>query len=139
MRRSFYPTLLFALLMVLAACSGPKVANRDSTGANIICFGDSITEGLGLSPEEAFPGRLARWVERPVINLGVSGDTTYDALYRVESDVLSKDPYMVIVEFGGNDFIRKMPKQETAVNMEQIVKKIHLTVDLEKLIENIST
>lgn len=73
---------------------------------------------------EAFPALLSRELELPVINAGVDGDTTADALARIERDVLAHNPRIVIVEFGGNDFMKRKPKEETVRNVEQIVETI---------------
>ena len=117
-------TILFILILLLSTACGHKVANQDSTGKNIICFGDSLTEGYGAKPGEDYPSVLSKLLDQPVINAGVSGNTTRQALERLQSDVLSKDPKLVIVQFGGNDFFRKIPRNETRDNLDQIALKI---------------
>jgi len=59
-----------------------------------------------------------------VINAGVDGDETADALKRLESDVLAKDPRMVIVELGVNDFIDGQPLTRAFANLEEITRRI---------------
>ncbi|MBU4480609.1 arylesterase [Patescibacteria group bacterium] len=117
--------LLLALLLAIntGAC-GTKVANIDSTNKNIICFGDSLTAGQGAKPGEDYPAVLAKLLGQPVINAGISGNTTRQALERLETDILNKDPQLVIVQFGANDFFRKIPRNETRDNLDQIVLKI---------------
>ncbi|MCM8771369.1 MAG: GDSL-type esterase/lipase family protein [Candidatus Omnitrophica bacterium] len=100
---------------------GQRIANLDSRGVNIICFGNSITQGQGANPGHDYPALLSQKLDLPVINAGVSGDTTRDALARVQKDVLEKNPRLVIVEFGGNDFLQGLPKEETLSNIERIV------------------
>lgn len=73
----------------------------------IACFGDSLTEGYGLSPDEALPPVLERLLaERgyltECLNFGVSGDTSGDGLRRI-GHVLDSRPDCVILEFGAND------------------------------------
>lgn len=119
--------LIFLLILVsyaLTGCAGKEIANIDSPGANIICFGDSLTSGEGADKGNDYPSLLARAVSVPVINAGAGGDTTQTALNRLEKDVLMKDPLMVIVILGGNDFLQKLPRKETFENLEDIVKKI---------------
>jgi acyl-CoA thioesterase-1 len=120
-------TALTALLLALAAC-GPNlshVRNLDrAAGRNIIAFGDSITEGFGVGREQAWPGVLSGLIGRPVLNAGVSGDTTQSALARLEKDVLDREPGIVIVGLGGNDFLRQVPKEETERNLREIVTRI---------------
>lgn len=96
----------------------------DSKGTNIICFGDSITFGYGANPGEDYPSALAKMVKMPVINAGIDGDTSSEALKRLQSDVLDRDPYLVIVEFGGNDFLRKIPEEVTLNNVREIIERI---------------
>ena len=99
-------------LVVLASCpSRLDVANRDAQGSTIICFGDSLTRGLGAAPGHDYPSLLAEALGRDVINAGVNGDTTRDALQRLTADVLARTPQLVIVQFGGNDFLRKVPRK----------------------------
>ena len=102
-----------------------KVTNLASRGTNIIAFGDSLTAGLGAQPGEDFPSRLSKLIETPVINAGVSGDTTDMALERIDRDVLSHDPRIVIVGLGGNDFLRSVDIATTERNLRSIVRRIH--------------
>jgi len=112
------------LVFVLSSCAKPEIKNIDSQGENIICFGDSITFGYGADPQEDYPTALAKLVKSPVINAGVDGDTTFGALERLKRDVLSKNPRLVIVEFCGNDFLKKIPKNETVDNLSKIIDQI---------------
>ncbi len=120
-----FDLLLIILITVAIGACGPKIANIDSTsGKTIICFGDSLTEGYGAKPGEDYPSVLAKLLNQPVINAGISGNTTRQALERLQIDVLNNDPRLVIVQFGGNDFFRKIPRSETRDNLDQIVLKI---------------
>lgn len=101
-----------------------EISNLDSEGKNIICFGDSITYGEGVSDKYNYPNLLQRRLKIPVINAGKSGDTTFDALKRLKEDVLDKNPLIVIVEFGGNDYLRRIDKEKTLNNIEKVVAKI---------------
>jgi len=103
---------------------GPDIANKDSIGTNIICFGDSLTQGVGAGPGEDYPSLLAEALGIDVINAGVKGNTTEDALRRLEADVLSKDPRLVIIQFGGNDFMRQMSRKKTFANLDNMVRRI---------------
>ncbi len=117
---------LLLILLVWALWPSPysKVKNLDSRGANIIAFGDSLTAGYGASPGEDYPSRLSALIAAPVLNAGVSGDTTEAALARLDTDVLSRDPRIVIVGLGGNDFLRSVPIATTEANLRTIVGKI---------------
>ncbi len=111
-------------LVFLSGCSKTPVVNEGNAGRHVICFGDSITAGNGVAPGKDYPSFLRERTDWPVINAGNSGDTTRDALRRLERDVLSHDPYLVIVEFGANDFFKHMPLNETMRNVENIVCRI---------------
>lgn len=76
---------------------------------NVICFGDSITEGSGSSEGDRWPAVLARLLDEwkpgvfTVHNRGVAGDTTAAGLDRVHRDVEPLLPGVLLVEFGFND------------------------------------
>lgn len=112
------------LVTLLIGCAKNEIKNINSKGKNIICFGDSITFGYGANPGEDYPTALARLISRPVLNMGIDGDTTISALKRLKTDVLDKDPFMVIVEFSGNDFVKKVPKEVTLNNIAEMVDNI---------------
>ena len=116
--------IIIILSIFLAGCFKPEIKNLDAQGANIICFGDSITFGYGANSGEDYPSALGKLVKLPVINAGVDGDTTFAALERLENDVLAKNPKLVIVEFCGNDFLKKIPKESTVKNLTQIIERI---------------
>lgn len=101
-----------------------KVKNLSSTGSAIVAFGDSLTAGYGAQAGEDYPSRLAAIVGTPVVNAGVSGDTTEAALARIDSDVLARNPRIVIVGLGGNDFLRGVPVSVTEANLRTIVTGI---------------
>lgn len=119
-----------ALLLVLVVWSfwpSPysNVANLSSRGSSIIALGDSLTAGYGASSGEDYPSRLSAMIGVPVLNAGVSGDTTEAALARLDADVLSHDPRIVIVGLGGNDFLRGEAVASTEANLRVIIQKIH--------------
>src|SRR4030095_11926570 len=73
------------LISLIAACGGDnfaKIRNIRSDGRTIICFGDSLTEGVGAEPGEDYPAVLSRELGLPIINAGLRGDTAADALGR---------------------------------------------------------
>ncbi len=111
----------------LASCGGDdvkKIRNLGSGGETIICFGDSLTEGVGAGGGEDYPSILSRLLVRPVINAGRRGDTTAQALARLSGEVLARNPRLVIVLLGGNDFLRQVPPEQTRKSLEEIVRRI---------------
>ena len=117
--------LVVAALTVCASCgtSFNDVANLDASGAAVVCFGDSITRGCGASPGEDYPSHLARLLGDIVVNAGRDGDTTASALRRLDAEVLTSNPRLVIVALGGNDVLNKVPLRETVANLDDIVER----------------
>jgi len=116
--------VVIALVWYLWPSPYGRVRNLSSAGVDVIAFGDSLTAGYGASAGQDFPSRLAERTGIPIINAGVSGDTTDSALARIDGDVLSRDPRIVIVGLGGNDFLRSTPLETTEANLRQIVRKL---------------
>ena len=100
------------------------ITNAAPSGSNVIAFGDSLTQGYRLDPGQGWPEQLAAIIGRPILNRGVSGDTTGDALARLERDVLVEDPRIVLVCLGGNDMLRRMPADQQFENLRAIVRRI---------------
>lgn len=118
--------LPFTLAGFLYGCGGESydsIRNLGSAGQTIICFGDSLTEGVGSGPGEDYPSVLSQRLGVQVINAGRRGDTTSVALSRLAADVLEKNPRLVIVMLGGNDFLRQVPLSETKKYLEEIVSR----------------
>ena len=107
----------------LFSSPGHEIKNAVSTGKTIICFGDSLTYGTGAAKGMDYPSQLARLIGRPVINLGIPGDTTSDALARIDT-VLAKEPRMVLLTLGGNDLKNRVPKETAFRNLERIIQMI---------------
>ena len=116
----------FAVLLVasgLAGLSSPTFAGDERL--RIVAFGDSLTAGMGVPLEDAYPARLQRRLDEQsvryrVINAGVSGDTTAGGLRRVEW-VLKSRPAIVILELGANDGLRGLNLEDTKRNLERII------------------
>jgi len=127
LNRAYLVWALGSVLLLLTGCGRDEyndVRNINSAGQAIICFGDSLTEGVGASQGEDYPSVLSRLIAAPVVNAGHRGDTTADALNRLARDVLEKNPRLVILLLGGNDFLRQVPVGDTRKNMETIVQRI---------------
>jgi acyl-CoA thioesterase I len=94
----------------------------------VVALGDSLTAGLGVAADEAFPARLearlrAEGYAYRVVNAGVSGDTTAGGLRRVDW-VLRSSPEVVIVALGANDGLRGQSPPATRANLEEIVTRL---------------
>lgn len=121
-RRQFVQLGLAA--MALSACgNNNKRYGKIAKGATVLALGDSLTAGYGAAAGADYPTQLANKTAWNIINGGVSGDTTAGALSRLP-DLLKKNPRLVIVSIGGNDFLRKVPESETRANISEILKLI---------------
>ena len=94
----------------------------------ILDFGDSVTAGYGLAPEQAFPARLQaalgqQGIEVRVINAGVSGDTTAGGLARLDWALADK-PDLVILALGANDALRGIAPATVRDNLDKMIRKI---------------
>ena len=112
-----------------AADSVPKPAVRsDDRRPVLICFGDSLTAGLGTGPGQSYPDYLQTDLDQlhyhyRVDNEGVSGDTTKDGVERLPG-ILALHPVVVVVEFGGNDGLRGLRVEDTRANLDTIVSTL---------------
>ena len=93
----------------------------------VVFLGDSLTAGLGLPVDQAFPAVVATELAKagtPIraVNAGVSGDTSAGGLRRAEW-VLSQRPAVVVLALGANDGLRGLPLAETERNLRGIVAK----------------
>ena len=100
-----------------------EIKNLGNSGQTVVAFGDSLTAGYGAGKDKAYPAVLGRMINRPVVNLGLSGDTAANAPARLPQ-VLQANPYMVLIEFGGNDFMRSVPFDQTEQAIRQIVDEV---------------
>ena len=115
------------MLLLLTNCQNQlnHITNLNrGAGQNIIVLGDSITAGYGLNTKQAYPYLLSQKLNLPILNRGVSGDKTADGLTRLSADVLSQEPWIVIIALGGNDFLKKVPKIKTEQNLRMIIAQI---------------
>ena len=94
----------------------------------LVCFGDSLTAGAGVDPDQAYPADLQQLLDRDgydykVVNAGVSGNTTKDGLDRLD-EVVALHPQVVVVEFGGNDGLRGLSTTQAQENLDSMVRTL---------------
>ena len=119
--------ILGAAGLLLLAGIGDR-APAASRVPEILAFGDSLTAGLGLPAEAAFPSRLearlkAEGIGWHVVNAGVSGDTTAGGLARLDWALADK-PDIVILELGANDALRGIEPANVRANLDAMIGKI---------------
>jgi acyl-CoA thioesterase-1 len=111
-------------LALLSACGAKKPKTLPvPSGANVLALGDSLTAGVGTSPENAFAPLLAAHTGWQVVNAGISGHTSAQALARLSALLEEHHPALVLVGIGGNDFLQRQPEKATRANIEAIVKQ----------------
>src|SRR5882724_7015935 len=115
------------LVLVYVALLSLGPAQAQSAGV-VVALGDSLTAGLGVAADEAFPARLQARLRHEgyayrVVNAGVTGDTTAGGLRRVDW-VLRVGPEIVIVALGANDGLRGQSPHAMRANLETIVARL---------------
>jgi acyl-CoA thioesterase I len=115
--------------MALAALLWASGASADDATTSqlplVVFLGDSLTAGLGVDEQQAYPALVAERLAtagHPVrsINAGVSGDTSAGGLRRLEW-LLAQHPDVIVVGLGANDGLRGLPLEETEANLRRIV------------------
>ncbi|MBK9159953.1 MAG: arylesterase [Nitrosomonadales bacterium] len=120
--KSTWQRFLLAALALLAVACGEKAGETAlPAGSTVLALGDSLTAGAGVSAEEAWPALLASRTGWDIINGGINGNTSSDALKRLPGLLDQHDPALVLVTLGGNDMLRHLPEEETVANLEQII------------------
>jgi acyl-CoA thioesterase I len=134
--------LLYGALLGVVACSGGagdassgSLPAPDSAAVNspqprrsILVVGTSLTAGLGLEPEQAYPAVLQQKVDSAklpyeVVNAGVSGETSSALLRRI--DWVLQQPFdVILIETGANDGLRGVPVETMRANMRQIIASV---------------
>ena len=141
----FFASLYFLVLLGNVGCKKseelvlveqPKVNASELPKTNqvddrpiILAFGDSLTEGYGLSKSQAYPAQLQQKLDASgfkyrVVNAGISGDTSSGGVTRIDK-ALSDFPKteIMILELGANDMLRDKDLRETKQNLSQIIEK----------------
>ena len=109
-----------------------EILENDSTngseGKTLLFFGDSLTAGMGLDLEDAFPALIqatldSLGMEYTVINSGLSGETTSSGKNRLNW-VLNQNADIFVLELGANDGLRGIPLSETRKNLQFIIDAV---------------
>ena len=120
LRRTFVASLL--ALPLLPACGRGKKAEPLPRGSAVIAFGDSVTHGSGAAAGEDWPSRLAEATGWQIRNAGVPGDTAQAARERLPQVLAGERPALVIIELGGNDFLRRRPQPAVKEDLRHLIR-----------------
>lgn len=99
------------------------IVNYPSAGTDIIAFGDSLVAGTGSTQGRDLVSLLSSGIGQPIINLGHSGDTTQDGLARI-NQLDAYKPKVVLLLLGGNDYLKRVPQEQTFKNLAEIIQNI---------------
>lgn len=117
-----------ALLQALALIFAQPAMAREKL---VLAFGDSLTAGYGLKPNESFPAQLQASLRKSgvavrVHNGGVSGDTTAAGKARMGWVIasLKAKPDLVILELGANDMLRGLKPAQTRANLDAMLAEL---------------
>ena len=122
-RRHFIATVSLAAL--LTACGTDTQLPAIPRGATVLAFGDSVTFGTGAAEGEDWPTLLAAKTGWEIINAGIPGDTAEAGKARIAPLLDEHRPALVIVEIGGNDFIRRRSQAAVKEDLRHILRTVN--------------
>ena len=129
-RAGLLRTGVLAICALLSLMSGPLLLENAAASAPlvILVLGDSLTAGLGVPREAAFPAQLearlrAQGTVVRVVDKGISGDTTAGGLARVDR-ALAEKPDLVVLELGANDALRGIQPAVVRANLDAMITKV---------------
>ena len=132
------------LLVATLSCGGPRnekpganateseeavpAKSKAEAGNVILFFGNSLTAGMGLDPEDAFPAFVQEKLDSlgysyTVVNAGLSGETTASGVNRLQW-VLDQEVAVFVLELGANDGLRGIPLEETRANLQAMIDAV---------------
>jgi acyl-CoA hydrolase len=111
-------------LFSLTACSRAPKMTSVPPGSVVLALGDSVTYGTGAQAGEDWPSQLSQKTGWQIVNAGIPGDTALNAKGRIEALLELHRPALVIVEIGGNDFLRRRSQTEVKEDIRQIIATI---------------
>jgi len=119
--------LILIVFLITLQILNANNTNSKSTTQSILFLGDSLTEGLGVNKEDAFPNLVKELFKKEqnknitIINGGVSGSTSSDGLARLKWYLKTK-PSIVFLALGANDGLRGLNLTQSQINLEEIIE-----------------
>ena len=119
-RRTFLSLGIASLLLV--ACGKSKKLPAIPAGKTVLAFGDSGTFGTGAAPGDDWPTLLARKTGWLIENAGIPGDTAEAGKRRFGALLEQHQPALVIIEIGGNDFLRRRDPKAVKEDLRGMIR-----------------
>ena len=118
--------------------SGQVVDTQKTALKTILFFGNSLTAGYGLEPNEAFPVLIQKRIDSlglpyTSVNAGVSGETSSGGNSRIDW-ILKSQVDVFVLELGANDGLRGIPVKETRRNLQSIIDKVKVKYPEAKMV-----
>lgn len=113
-----------SVAIALAACGKQQRLTVIPPGSRVLAFGDSVTYGTGASPGEDWPTLLAQRTGWQIANAGIPGDTAEAAKTRLPAALGEHAPALVIIELGGNDFLRRRSDKAVKEDLRQMIEMV---------------
>lgn len=114
--------LTCGLLFILAACAERPRIQPLHANSVIVAFGDSLTAGTGVEPNESYPTVLEQILHHKVINAGVPGEVSAAGLARLPGLMNECQPTLVILCHGGNDLLQHLDHQKIKNNLAKMIQ-----------------
>lgn len=113
---------ILAAAAVLGGCGKKSKLPAIAPGKTVLAFGDSVTFGTGAASGEDWPTLLAGRTGWQIVNAGIPGDTAEAGKGRLQALLDEHRPALVIVEIGGNDFLRRRSPKAVKDDLRSIVQ-----------------
>ena len=108
------------------ALAGLLLASASAFAGTVLVWGDSLSAGYGLRPQQAWPALLEKKIAdarlpHKVINASISGETTAGGRSRLPAALQTHRPSLVVIELGANDGLRGLPVAAMSTNLQAMI------------------
>lgn len=122
--RTLLAIVLAVLFVLLGGCGKKPGQSAIPPGASVLAIGDSVTFGTGAGTGMDYPSQLAAITGWIIHNHGIPGDTTTGVNERIAAAMSDTKPVLVLLEIGGNDFLRRTSEAEVKERIRATLQQI---------------